>query len=96
MFPVFVRVITRHLFQWISHFPVFKILLQTEVIASIMASPRALTDAVVMLSTPAEFPIFSVLTVASFSSRMTGRCFYLVYVGSQVLMETHCTNYRSV
>ena len=37
-----------------------------------MASPPAWTNSAVMLSTPADFPIFSVLTAASTSSRKIG------------------------
>ena len=51
---------------------VFKILLQTGVRTSIMASPHALTNSAGMLSTPAEFSIFSGLTAASISSRRIG------------------------
>ena len=42
---------------------------------SIMASPPALTNSSAMLSTQADFPIFSDLTSASTSSSMTGRDF---------------------
>ena len=53
----------------VGHSPVFQILLQIEVRMSIMASSRALTNSAGMLSTPADFPIFSVLTAASTSYR---------------------------
>ena len=56
----------------VGHSPVFKILLQIAVRMSIMASPPALTNSAVMLSTPADFPIFSALTAVSTSSRRIG------------------------
>ena len=37
-----------------------------------MASPPAWTNSTGMLSTPADFPIFSVLTAVSISSRRIG------------------------
>ena len=40
---------------------------------SMMSSPPVLTNSSAMLSTQADFPIFSALTSASTSSRMTGR-----------------------
>ena len=50
------RLIARDLVQVVSHSPVFKIFLQTEVRTSIM-SPPALTNFGGMLSTPpADFP----------------------------------------
>ena len=49
----------------VGHFPVFQIVLQTEVRMYIMASPPALTNSAGMLSTPAGFPILSALTAAS-------------------------------
>ena len=61
--------ITRDLVHVVGHSPVFQILLQIEVRMSIMASPPAWTNSVGMLSTPADFPIFSALTAASTSSR---------------------------
>ena len=48
---------------------VFKILLQTDVRTSIMASPPALTNSAGMLSTPDDFPIFNTLNAASTSFR---------------------------
>ena len=56
----------------IGHSPVFQILLQIVVRMSIMASPSAWTNSAGMLSTPADFPIFSALTAASTSSRRIG------------------------
>ena len=56
----------------ISHSPVLQILLQIEVRMSIMTSPPALTNSAGMLSTPADFPIFSALTAASTYSRRIG------------------------
>ena len=56
----------------VGHSPVFQILLQIEVRISIMASSPAWTNSNGMLSTPAEFPIFSFLTAASTSSRRIG------------------------
>ena len=53
----------------VSHSPVFQILLQIEVRMSIMASSPAWTNSAGMLSTLADFPIFSALTAASTSSR---------------------------
>ena len=50
-----------------GHSPVFQILLQAEVRMSTMAANSA-----GMLSMPADFPIFSVLTAASTSSRRIG------------------------
>ena len=73
----------------VGHSPVFQILLQIAVRMSIMASPPALTNSAGKLSTPADFPIFSVLTAASTSSRRIGDALYLVSVGSQVLLGLH-------
>ena len=56
----------------VDHSPVFQILLQIVVRMSIMASPPAWTNSSGMLSTPADFPIFSALTAASTSSRRIG------------------------
>ena len=56
----------------VGHSPVFQILLQIVVRMSIMASPPAWTNSGGMLSTPADFPIFSALTAASNSSRRIG------------------------
>ena len=56
----------------VGHSPVFQILLQIAVRMSIMASPPAWTNYAGMLSTPADFPIFSALTAASTSSRRIG------------------------
>ena len=56
----------------VSHSPVFQILLQIVVKMSIMASPPAWTYSARMLSTPADFPIFSALTAASTSSHRIG------------------------
>ena len=58
----------------VGHSPVFQILLQIVVRMSIMASPPAWTNSACMLSTPADFPIFSALTAASTSSRRIGYC----------------------
>ena len=63
--------ITRALFHSVGHSLAFKILLQTEDRASIMASLTALTNS--MLSAPADFTIFSDYTAASTSSRTIGR-----------------------
>ena len=56
----------------VGHSPVFQISLQIVVRMSIMASPPAWTNSAGMLSTPADFPIFSALTAASTSSRRIG------------------------
>ena len=56
----------------VGHSPVFQILLQIVVRMSIMASPPAWTNSAGMLSTPADFPIFSALTAASTSSHRIG------------------------
>ena len=56
----------------VGHAPVFQILLQIAVKMSIMASPPAWTNSACMLSTLADFPIFSALTAASTSSRRIG------------------------
>ena len=56
----------------VGHSPVFQILLQIEVRMSTMASPPAWTYSAGMLSTPADFPIFSALAAASTSSRRIG------------------------
>ena len=56
----------------VGHSSVFQILLQNEVRMSIMTSPSAYTNSVGMLSTPADFPIFSALTAAFTSSRRIG------------------------
>ena len=53
--------------------PIFKTLLQTEVRASLIVFPPALTNSAGMYSTPADFPIFSASTAAYTSSRRTGR-----------------------
>ena len=58
----------------VGHSPVFQILLQIVVRMSVMASPPAWTNSAGMLSTPADFPIFSALTSASTSSRRIGCC----------------------
>ena len=58
----------------VGNFPVLQILLQIEVRMPIMAFPPAWTNSAGMLSTPADFPIFSVLTAASSSSRRIGWC----------------------
>ena len=58
----------------VGHSPVFQILLQIAVRMSIMASPPAWTNSAGMLSTPADFPIFSALTAASTSFRRIGWC----------------------
>ena len=51
----------------VGHSPVFQILLQIELRMSIMASLPDLTNSAGVLSTPADFPIFSSLTVVSTS-----------------------------
>ena len=53
----------------VGHSPVFQISLQIEVRMSIMASLPAWTDSAGMLSTLADFPIFSALIAASIFSR---------------------------
>ena len=55
--------------MWLTILPVFQILLQIVVGMSIMASPPAWTNFAGMLSTPADFPIFSALTAVPPSSR---------------------------
>ena len=52
----------------VGHFHVFLILLLIEVRLSIMVSPPAWTNSVGILSTTADFPIFSALIAASASS----------------------------
>ena len=66
----------------VGHSPVFQILLQIAVRMSIMAFPPAWTNSAGMLSTPADFPIFSVLTAASISSRRIWYALHLVSAGS--------------
>ena len=56
----------------VGYYPVFQIWLQIVVRMSIMASPPAWTNYAGMLSTPADFPIFSALTADSTSSRRIG------------------------
>ena len=56
----------------VGHFPVFQILLQIEVRMSSKASPPVWTNYVGMLSTPADFPIFSALTAAATSFHIIG------------------------
>ena len=56
----------------VGHSLVFQGLLQIAVRMSIMASPPAWTNSSGMLSTPADFPIFSALTAASTSSHRIG------------------------
>ena len=56
----------------VGHSPVFQVLLQIVVRMSIMASSPAWINSAGMLSTPADFPIFSALTAASTSSRRIG------------------------
>ena len=58
----------------VGHSPGFLILLQIAVRMSIMVSPPVWTNSAGMLSTPADFHIFSALTAASTSSRRIGRC----------------------
>ena len=58
--------------MWSAILLVFQILLQIAVKMSIMASPPACTNSAGMLSTPADFPVFSALTAASTSSRRIG------------------------
>ena len=53
----------------VGHSPVFQISLQIEVRMSIMASLPAWTDSAGMLSTLADFPIFSALIAAPIFSR---------------------------
>ena len=55
----------------VGHSPVFQILLQIVFRMSIMASP-SWTNSAGMLSTPADFPIFSALTAASTSCHRIG------------------------
>ena len=71
----FGSVITRDWVHVVGHSPVFQILLQIEVRMSTMASPPAWTNSAGMLSTPADFPIFSALAAAYTSSRRIGWCF---------------------
>ena len=66
--PFFGSMITRDSVHVVGHSPGLQILLQTEVR---MASP-ALTNSDGMLSTAADFPIFSALTAASTSSCIIG------------------------
>ena len=54
----------------VGHSPVFQILLQIVVRMSVMASAPSWTNSAGMLSTPADFPIFSALTAASTSSQV--------------------------
>ena len=56
----------------VGNSPVLQIVLQIAVRMSIIASPPAWTNSAGMLSTPADFPIFSALTAASTSSRRIG------------------------
>ena len=56
----------------VGHSPVFQILLQIEVKMSIMVSPPAWTNSGGMLSSPADFPMFSASTAASTSCRRIG------------------------
>ena len=56
----------------VGHSPVFQILLQVEVRMSVMASSPTWTNSASMLSTPADFLIFSALFAASASSRRIG------------------------
>ena len=72
MLPFFGSVVTRDCVHVVGHSPVFQILLQIAVRMSIMASPPAWTNSASMLSTPADFPIFSALTATSTSSRRIG------------------------
>ena len=53
--PFFGSVITRDRVHVVGHFPVFQILLQTEVRMPFMASPPTWTNSAGMLSTPADF-----------------------------------------
>ena len=56
----------------VGHSPAFQTLLKFVVRMSIMASPLAWTNSAGMLSTSADFPIFSALTAAFTSSRRIG------------------------
>ena len=60
----------------------------------IMVSPLAWINSAGMLSTPADFPIFSALTAASTSSHRKGGALHLVSVGSQVLLGPHQSHNR--
>ena len=59
---------------------------------SILAFPLALINSAGMLSTPADFPMFSTLTAASTSSRRIEGNIRLVSVGSQELLDL-CQSY---
>ena len=58
----------------VGHSSVFQILLQIVVRMSIMGFPPAWTNSAGMLSTLADFPIFSALTAAFTSSHRIGWC----------------------
>ena len=58
----------------VGHSPVFQILLQIDFRTSIMTFPSAWTYYAGMLSTPADFTIFSALAAASTSSHRIGLC----------------------
>ena len=65
----------------VGHFPVFQILLQIEIRMFIMTFPPAWTNSAGMLSTLADFLIFSALT-----ARRIGYALHLVSADSQVLL----------
>ena len=57
----------------VGHSPVFQILLFIEVrMISVMASPPAWINSPIVISTSADFPIFSALTATSTSTRRIG------------------------
>ena len=62
---------------------------------SIMASPPAWTNSAGMLTTPADFPIFSALTAASTCSRRIGWCSSSGICGQSSTFgphQSHCCN----
>ena len=67
------RVITRDLVLSVGTSPAFKVLLQTGVRTSVMPSSPALTNSAGILSTPADFSIFSDIATVSTSVRRIGR-----------------------
>ena len=75
----------------VGHSPNFQTMLHIIVSASIMASLPAFINSDGMLSIPAAFPLFIDLTVASTSSRSTGKWFYMSFLREVVnYLECSC------
>ena len=76
----------------VDHSLVFRILLQIEVRGSVTASLPVWTNSAVMLSTPADFLIFSAAPALPVEQ---GGALHLVSVGSQVRLSHSCKGLNS-